>query len=113
MRDISITECTFDCSIEPCFTRELVPASSGATPAGVLNMVVPSFCSCWTLSKRTRRNLPRRIVARIATLARRDGAVRIDRDAVVGRLELDRPAVTDHTLACVGHELALGVDLEC
>src|SRR6267142_3008246 len=54
----------------------------------------------------------RRIVARIATLARRDGAVRIDRDAVVGRLELDRPAVADHAVAGVGHELALGIDLE-
>src|SRR5262249_5187638 len=53
-----------------------------------------------------------RIVARIAAFARRDGAVRIDRDAVVGRLELDRPAVADHAITGVGHQLALGIDLE-
>src|SRR5262249_31367648 len=54
----------------------------------------------------------RRIVARIAALARRDGAVRGDRDAVVGRLGLDGPAVGEPGVAGGGHELALGIDLE-
>src|SRR5215471_14477753 len=54
----------------------------------------------------------RRIVARVAALARRNGAVRVDRDAVVGRLELDRAAVADHAVAVAGDELALGIDLE-
>src|SRR5262249_30094483 len=54
----------------------------------------------------------RRGIARVSAPAGRDGAVRVDRDAVVGRLELNRTAVADHAVAVTGDELALRVDLE-